>query len=629
MNNDPLETLLHEYATTPEPDPHFAQRLEQKLLTQQQTTAPTQETPFPSILASLRARFRPARTALSTIAALTVLAAIAVLFATWFSSLSQSTPLAGPTSAPTTTEPAAINPDIAETTTATSSVLPVLGRLAYVQNGDLWLRALPDGEPQRLTTSGNVDSPRWSPSGRWLAYRQDDILWVLDTEAPEAATSLQTTASGGFAWAPGADKLAFAGELKLFDAASGSITTLVSLPPDGADMHRILHPHWSPDGAAIAYEQLRIATASGDAQQDAAAAAANAHAIWQVVLDGSAPTKLYDSDLSQKGQALLAGWSGDGSHLLFWQAGTPSASLPADGAPLYALPATGGDPQPVAGDGQTVPIILPWPDYVAPAPTGHWLALVTGSGRQTWQNKQLVVTSLDGNQPLTTLAADVALSPTWAPNAGRLAYVHMPPLDAAGGEEIASALLQRTLHVVDFGSEPRALTNDPAYRDEHPLWSATSTHILFARVDAENNASLWLMAAEAEGSEPQMVVESLSPAPRQTGWMGVYGHVDWSRTYDWWPGRSPRSCPGQVESWTVEWTITPGRQIGYASPEEALAAQSQVNQMPGNPLLGLETPNLVIWQLVQNGEETGRITTVRFEDGSWGATDGWHCTPVP
>ncbi|MEJ2352594.1 MAG: hypothetical protein P8Y03_22640, partial [Anaerolineales bacterium] len=43
---------------------------------------------------------------------------------------------------------------------------PDLGKLAYVQGGDLWVKTLPDGEPQQLPTDGLNTQPRWSPSGK-------------------------------------------------------------------------------------------------------------------------------------------------------------------------------------------------------------------------------------------------------------------------------------------------------------------------------------------------------------------------------------------------------------------------------------------------------------------------------
>jgi len=53
-----------------------------------------------------------------------------------------------------------------------------LGYLAYVQGGDIWIKTLPSGTPQRLTTDGHNNRPRWSPSGQWLAFRKERQVMV-------------------------------------------------------------------------------------------------------------------------------------------------------------------------------------------------------------------------------------------------------------------------------------------------------------------------------------------------------------------------------------------------------------------------------------------------------------------
>jgi len=41
-----------------------------------------------------------------------------------------------------------------------------LGKIAYVQGGDLWVKSLPDGAPLRI--AAGATHLRWSPSGSWL-----------------------------------------------------------------------------------------------------------------------------------------------------------------------------------------------------------------------------------------------------------------------------------------------------------------------------------------------------------------------------------------------------------------------------------------------------------------------------
>jgi hypothetical protein len=112
--------------------------------------------------------------------------------------------------------------------------------------------------------------------------------------------------------------------------------------------------------------------------------------------------------------------------------------------------------------------------------------------------------------------------------------------DLVAEEPIRQGLMGRRIWMgtLDGDFHAQQLTHDPDYRDERPLWSADSSHILFARLDENDGASLWLM--RADGSGVSRVVEELSPAP---AWDGYYGHIDWDRHFDWWTGPTPPVLP--------------------------------------------------------------------------------------
>ena len=94
-----------------------------------------------------------------------------------------------------------------------SGQVPVLGTLAYIQGGDVWVKELPDGEPKRLTTDGRNRSPRWSPSGDWLAFykgnspsavsREGDQVWVIR----KSGISAQAFPNCSLDWSPASDTL--------------------------------------------------------------------------------------------------------------------------------------------------------------------------------------------------------------------------------------------------------------------------------------------------------------------------------------------------------------------------------------------------------------------------------------
>jgi Tol biopolymer transport system component len=277
---------------------------------------------------------------------------------------------------------------------------------------------------------------------------------------------------------------------------------------------------WSPDGRWIAYEWREEATYQG---------------LWKVSADGEQRTELYASGMPEKGEAILTGWSLDGQHILFWQGDILSASLLADGVPLYSLPADGGEPL------KLVDSVLVHSDFAASAPQGDRLTVTAGGYRATWTNKRVAVVGVASGE-LTWLTDEsvAASSPAWSPDGLHLAYAAMPDEgDLVGGEEAWRGMMERRIWVVNAqgAPQPQQITDAPAYRDERPLWSADGSHLIFVRMDAEGLASLWLIPAR--GGDPHRVVDELSPLPDPaSGWFGYYGHVDWDQLFDWWPDGS-------------------------------------------------------------------------------------------
>jgi dipeptidyl aminopeptidase/acylaminoacyl peptidase len=214
--------------------------------------------------------------------------------------------------------------------------------------------------------------------------------------------------------------------------------------------------------------------------------------------------------------------------LVFWQAdleGLESSSI--DGAPLALLPTSGGDPV-VARNS-----VLIYPDQLSL--TGKdlgWLALVTGGGRETWTNKGL---SLMGPKVTGNLApaGQVVSSPSWSPDASRVAFSAMPDAGHVwAGPEAEAALMQRRLWVVDVSSgELQQLTHEAAFRDEFPHWSRDGRTLLFVRLDIEGNVSLWQM--DAQGGDPFMLVYGLSPDDLGQETDEAYGHIAWYDVFDW------------------------------------------------------------------------------------------------
>jgi len=403
-----------------------------------------------------------------------------------------------------------------------------LGKLAYVQGGDIWVKALPDAEAQRLTTDGRNREPRWSPSGEWPACRKgDDQVWVMQADGSATYPLNEGAAIGNFRWAPRAERLAYitgTGALVAVNADGSDQQELVT-QGSGEPYTGVVHMAWSPDGEWLAYERVDVSQRERPAERYAG--------LWRIRADGSGATELLDAGTPATYEPILAGWSSGGSHLLFWEDPQFSRSLLANGAPLLALPADGGAPVALAED------VLAYRYFVVPAPSGNdRLAVIVGGYRGGWTNKVLhILSASTGDDMALTSPKLAASSPAWSPDGLRLAYVAMPDEgDLGGGEDARVGMMQRRIWVVNAdGSNVQQLTADPAYRDEYPLWSANGSHILFGRFDAEDRASLWLIPVA--GGESQKVVDELTPLPGPaSGWFGYYGHVEWDTLFDWWRG---------------------------------------------------------------------------------------------
>jgi Tol biopolymer transport system component len=410
-----------------------------------------------------------------------------------------------------------------------------LGELAYIQDGDIWVRGLPDGEPRRITEDGANSSPHWSPSGHWLAFRKGDQAWLTGDRPGKWWQIGEGTAVRSFAWSPTDDRLAYvtdAGELRLINvtASSGADPTAQpsSVPAPGP-LNRLA---WSPDGQWLAFDVTQETQPGAPPQRMAS--------LWRVRADGSGAEEVYATQNPAQDGLVVAGWSPDGESILFWPDPQFSASVLADGVPLNSIAATGGQPREVA------PAMLLHQAYLAPAPKGNLLAVVGGAGRETWTDKHIVIVDLNHHtQRAVTGPKLAAADPAFSPDATRLAYVLAPDAGPVGGGEAAKiSAAQRHIWIAAVdGSNPRQLTNETDFRDERPLWSADGRHILFARIDPEGRATIWLMPADGGPARP--MVDELTPG---SDWFGYYGYVEWANLFDWWRGAPDQRALARAEA---------------------------------------------------------------------------------
>ncbi len=418
------------------------------------------------------------------------------------------------------------------------------GPVAFVKNGSLWIHDFETGASQPLVEGEALSEPRWSPSGRWLAFRMaGDGLATMDVRTEGAAPILVSEGQvGSFAWSPRTDDLAFVadGDLYLTSGGASAATLLVGgndLSASIASQGEIRRLAWGPAGEMLAFDWLGRGEAGGPAYQG----------IWQIRLADGKLIQLFDSGMPDKGASTVAKWTAGGSALLFWQGPIPSASLLADGTPLYALAAAGGNPIEMGKDlnesvGQSAPTasVLVYDDFVVrfpetPQDSSDRVLVVLGGGRETWVNKRLaVVDPANGVARALTERDQAVLWPAVSPDASKIAFSAMPDMSSAEGESPEEMVMDRSIWVMYIASgQARKLTEGDTYRDERPLWSGDGDSILFVRLDALDHASLWL--AELQEGRTAEVVDGIGPLANG---LGYYGHVEWGDYFDWW--RPPR-----------------------------------------------------------------------------------------
>lgn len=435
-----------------------------------------------------------------------------------------------------------------------------LGKVAFIRQGDLWVKSLPAGPERQLTKGGSASSPRWSASGEWILY------WKGPPADPGdiGVRVIRADGSGnrwvginvGAAWSPVTDLLALTLEdstLVVEDADGSGRRELLPTVPDRAfnPLDRRLWPAWSSDGRWIVFEEHRA---------DHIRAAAYAYiGIRAIRVDGSDERELFAAQVSPGGEraegAMPGLWAAAGGGAPFYLSLGPAGPDPAD---------AGGLPTNLMGlftksHEATGVHMLTYRDFMAASPDGRSLALVAGVAlvelplaagataegvRSTPRsvdaqtNKTIVIMDLQtGRSRALTDGELVAVSPAWSADGHSIAFVARPDTGPVDITALSSAAEQsRRIWIVDDqGSAASPLPIEGAgCRQERPLWSADGTHLVFACLAGEPAASLWLVPAS--GGKATQIIDAISPSTLEgrSFFAGYQGHIDWDRLYDWW-----------------------------------------------------------------------------------------------
>lgn len=440
-----------------------------------------------------------------------------------------------------------------------------LGKVAFVRDGDIFVKGLPDGTPDRITRAdANIaySSPQWSPSGGWLLASTTSGQAAIMRPDGSDKRMLGGEFRGRVVWSPVDDRLAYVGvgeggapnELVVEDADGSARKVIARAQPPAGETGSLSDPTWSADGTYIAYVESHLGEVPPSTPPGARVVQLHTYeAIRVTSIGGMRPEELFVEDEPPQDGLGLLHWSRQG--LLVHRRPAFSADV-ADGVTLELL-----NPRTVVTNGQrhflpTEPVdFSPANPMILLDPTLRstdnpaLYAITAGGGRETWTGKRIAGLSwASGNVFDLTDPSVAAIQPAVSPGGRQIGYSAMPDTpDVAGGEPAKQALMQRKIWTMDayseetgeFGANNRQLTHDDRYRDEYPQWSADGARILFVRMDAQSNASLWLM--NADGSDQREIVprfDIVEKAAPGGAWFGYYGAISWPQSFAWWrPGQ--------------------------------------------------------------------------------------------
>lgn len=193
--------------------------------------------------------------------------------------------------------------------------------LAFQSVGRVWIQALPDGTPRRLTPEdfGPFEyAPAWSPDGRWIAFTTWD------------------DAEGGHLW-----------KVEAGGGTPQRLTTRLS---------EYLHPAWSPDG-----RELLVSRGTDGPARGRGIAYDPYWELVRVPADGGegTPVVRLDTDGGGARTQVARGTWGPGGRIFF----TADAPEGTRGRGLYSVNRDGAD--------RTLHLTLRWADEIVLCPTGH------------------------------------------------------------------------------------------------------------------------------------------------------------------------------------------------------------------------------------------------------------------
>lgn len=374
-------------------------------------------------------------------------------------------------------------------------------KAAFIREGNLWMKE--EDKETQLTFQGVVESPSWSPDGKWIAFSKrkspssDSEIWVYNVQSKR---SFQAFHHGDHPkWAPHQNILAFQDRtvLDIIDFTGGVQHPFQNVAlgvdqynwlPDGTGFMATSQANLLPDGwtRPIIY---KIGLPKRSNNTDLYNQATRFYILPSTIKKGN--TDILSIGVSQYK------WSSDGKWISFKV--NPTASWSMDSNMLCVLSADGKTFTPLAelasGFGYD------W------APTENLLGYIQGGGRivSGFTNKQLHVTKFPSlRSQLLTPRHYVDLAFAWLND--QSLYVSRVPEQAWSASFSKRAL--PILYRVDFHSDtPRQVSFPPSgFGDFDPIFLRKTQILTWTRSNWDKR-DVWI--SRPDGTSPIRWIENI------------------------------------------------------------------------------------------------------------------------
>jgi Tol biopolymer transport system component len=389
---------------------------------------------------------------------------------------------------------------------------PVLGKVAYISGGDVWIDDLDNDRTMRLTLDGYNSHPQWSADGSQIAFLKKNQLWVIDIVSHHVMTVSETPVEW-FEWSPTESILVyFIGNAGLYSWDVNPQTDRLILPITSGNA---LESFVWDDKESIVYT-------NGSIKNGMYWLSINRLNVRDEVVETLNET----SEMREIPR--LASVSADGKWIAYWLWNTQITFPEQEGLLLCTLGVA--DKQNRCMDSKSIPST----DFLDWSSENRITFISSTAEENRFKNSLVIADSLEFKEKsLVEFGADqLSIHPAWAPDGNSIAYSGVPinqQKTSEGYEQNGAAICHRRIWVVDTESKKNhQLTNDERYCDDIPEWSTDGEYILFSRVN-KNNASLWLM--KSNGKDLHQIVPELTPKPEP---LGKYGIINWANWWDWW-----------------------------------------------------------------------------------------------